>query len=203
MHIRTYINPVFRFSCAAQKAGASGKVLYCQTRNGKERDEFINDLRKGDGAEVMWLHLFARPRHPTKNPTPLRELEKVMAALAAKGAVILEWGSGTIRRSDNPNDLKAMLFDAMGWLTKGRRGHNAAQAGALGGAKGGRPRNIIATDPAKRALAEKHWTSTKHKTNEDAIRAMKAAGLKTANLALMYDLFGGSGREARKPRKKR
>lgn len=182
--VRAFIRHSARHSESDQRAVIDptkpGGIFVADRERGAS--DFVRALRKGDIVLVTTLGRLAGTR---------RGIESAMAAIHAKGCVIVE--ATTSRRSDEPEQRSAMIFDAIDELAGDRKVHTAAKARKYG-KLGGRP--PVERLPPKEA--EREWFDRRNKSTMDAKE--KCPGWSVREL---YRKFGPRGLNVGRPRKSR
>ena len=161
-----YIRPTRDISEAAQlsagvAAGYNGRV-WVEGKDGTLQ-ALVKRLRRGDTIAFFDGHLLATPRR-NRRDQPRTSLRDVIADLCAKGIVAHDVSSGL--RSDNPRDKIKMIFAAVDELSRG--GRKLAGRDSVG-----RPRKIEFATDSDKELALAMWESTKYKSREQAMAAIK------------------------------
>jgi hypothetical protein len=150
----------------------------------------LKKVRPGDVLAVTTLRTLIMPR---PRETPHHALVRALHEVETAGAVdVVEIGTG--RRTSLPRDRDTMIADAVA----------AHKRGDVG-----RPPQGWAE--AGREIIERHWHSTRHATNADALAAIRedarAAGLvelaRLRNPQSIGNRFGPSGRAGKSKPKKR
>lgn len=142
----------------------------------------------GDVVAVSDLWVIADPTKRTVKGGMRGSLIDRRAEARTAGASILELATG--RSTLDAGEADAMLTDALDVLANSRSRSKRI----------GRPPKDYGEH--ERTIMRIHWTSTKHRTNRDALAAMAADGVK-ASVQMATRLLGPSGRKpgTRGPRK--
>lgn len=155
------MNPHPRYSQQAQCAAfnAVGPVgrPYIEDRSGKVIKRLIESVRHGSVVRVVRPFLLAPIRGRTKTRR-VRWTERV-EAIKARGGKVEALGGITGAR------MAMLAYEEIG-----RSGQ-----GALGQAKQGRPGKKYT--PEQLIIIEREWHSKKHKTRDDALKAIRSYGI--------------------------
>jgi hypothetical protein len=166
--IRGYVRPMPRISASGQRAaliayGVPETSIYEEGKDAEGLDALTRALRAGEAVAVVHLHLLAPPKRKTSD-RPRRDLWKGIAAIEGKDSHIIEVGSG--RSTSNKLERDDMIADAIEALTHSGRSPRRKD-------KGGRP-PLDFTD-AEIEAARREWYDLRHRTNADALKAIRAA----------------------------
>lgn len=171
--VRGWVRPSRRHPEAPQvkalRAAGCGAV-YVAGRDVAISD-FVRGLRKpknGGAGDVVLVTTLARLASSRD------ELNDALRAIRARGAVIVETTTG--RTSSSPDDLQAMIFDAVHEIATDRRALTRKQAKAFG-ALGGKAKGKAAQEdrtPVTKARAA--WHGNNHMSNDEVLRLPEMRG---------------------------
>lgn len=158
-------------------------------------DDFARQaVRRGDTVCVAHLYLMTVEKTSTRID-PRRVLRQRIETLDAKSVTIRELAEPQ-RDLSIMADRTAAIFAAADMIAGGGR---AATSAENGGKSAGRPRKDWTQ---WRGVIEAEWDSIKHRTNEDAVAAMRSKGVPVQTVRQVWAIVegwrgkgnGGSGR---------
>ena len=158
-------------------------------------DDFARQaVRKGDTICVAHLYLMTVEKTSTRID-PRRVLRQRIETMDAKSVTIRELAEPQ-RDLSKMADRTAAIFAAAEMIAGGGRSKFSAENGAK---SAGRPKRDWSQ---WRQIIEHEWDSIKHRTNEDAVAAMKAKGVPVQTVRQVWAIVegwrgkgnGGSGR---------
>jgi hypothetical protein len=142
----------------------------------------IRQRRKGHGDVVVVcsLYLVADPKRRTVKGGMRQSVFDRLREMRQVGASVFELDTG--RSSSNEDERDAMLAEAFERLSQSR-----AHSDRIG-----RPPKVYTDD--QKTIMRLHWTSMKHPTNRDALKAMADDGVRVS-VQQVTKLLGPSGRK--------
>ncbi len=158
-------------------------AIYVVGKNCETWMDMTKALRPGDHVMVEALALIAEPKGPAVR-WPSQDMRDALEEIERRGAIVIETHTG--RRSDNAEQRRAMIADAVRALGAGQRALPSDVARA-NGAKGGRRAKQFAPDVIEKARVV--WESRKHKTYKDAAKALP----KGFSMMRAFRMFGPRG----------
>jgi hypothetical protein len=141
----------------------------------------IRQRRPGDVVAVTHAHLLSEPKDRRKKGGPRQSLYSALDGFKAKKTVV--WEVSTNRRTDDADQRELMVREAIEKLAR-TRVHSDRK---------GRPPRKWTQEELE--TIEWHWRSLGHETNEEAIAAMRAEGIKRISVSIVSKRFGPSGRD--------
>lgn len=191
MDIRNIINPHRNCGADAQleAINADSKKMkwpdgetYTQTKNGNEIDAAILSCRKRLKSIVRAMWLFNLAPIEVKAHQKRKIIEQRIKSIHAAGFIFREAATG--RQSNCPADLVAMTHQSARMIADFGKG-------AAGQLREGRPKKVR-TD-ADRSVMQPIWESRRYKKVDDALQAMREAGILRLTRGECYRLFGARG----------
>lgn len=170
-----------RQTVALQAAGAG--AIYVVGRNCETWRDMAKARRPGDTVLIEALALLAEPKSSAVR-WPSQDLRDALEDIERRGAVVVETHTG--RRSDDPEQRRSMIEDAVRALGAGQRALPSDVARA-NGAKGGR--RVKQFPPGVIQEAQRVWESRKYKTYRDAAKALP----KGFSMMRAFRMFGPRG----------
>lgn len=177
-----------RLTAATQKRALDAvgcDLLYMEGKIENALALLIRQRRPGDIVAVYELRVIADPKSARKLGGLRASLFASMDAIEDKGASF--WEVSTDLRSTDLRQRDRMIRNAVNRIARSRTGRPA-----------GRPTREFSA--AELDIMRRHWTSLKHASNADAVKAMLAEGMRDLTPSIVAKRLGSSGRAKLKPK---